>query len=826
MQYMTQFMGYGNPAPWAAYSQSPGIPGGTANPMQAAQWSGMNNPSNGAQSSQFPFNLGGLGGMLQLGLMGPVARALGIPDNVFRSLPFQGSGNHSMYEYVRSSAIGAVENSMVMGTFGQFGPQFPGDPGRAIGLADPGAAKFGTGMLGTIARGFVQGDINNAARIGMREYAPQMFGMSALQKGESVYASLSGLARAYSGSNGFMDKTISFGSGMSDIMEGMGRSSRFGIQGFTAKDLEDLRSSDQPTGQRVINRSRSMADMVAAGRGVYGQGASASNILSGLQEMFGEGVTSAADGAKRLREVGAMAEMANVDAKFVAQYIKVMRKMGENMGMSGQTAADYAIKTVEGAILTQASALKGGNAMTMDRAMSISNSTYAGTQGSTGVMILDAMQYSMAKYSTVDQAGIKIAGVGSMSLVNQKIKDLYSRDPGVSSGAKEWLMKNQSVISKDAHFGSMREYMFQSPEQQAQTLDMNGLTSVITATAGSLGFDPMENLMFSQTSKIKNRAQLYALKDVLSKKGGFVKNLEEEMGIHPDKFKDFGWGKGDISALASDIRRMSLVFGKNSGAGMKRIIKMSQYEDNIERHKEQTQNTIETSLLDTVGGGSAIGLFNPEFLINMLKSDDRMKEIGEQLTKDGVITDGVIDTAKFDAWKKKSANNRTAGGALVAGLISAGKDALKRGSKLSAMQLASDIAEGKEIGKVGNRWLTLKSFSEEYEDAAGDSDKREKMRNEFLKSVNGQYNDGAPLNEQAKKAISEAIKEDAAGSDAAGAETAGDVLTKELTKVIDAMKGPITEVSTVLVQISDYLGEILHGPSKTGTGDSKTDTGP
>ncbi len=249
---INSYMGLANPAPWAQYSNVPGIPQASMNPVQIAQISMMYNPVWGSQGAQVPFGgMGPLSAMIQ-GIAAPAfAKLIGMDPALMMSLPWQGTGGRSIYDFSRAIAMGKMETDMLYGR-----DSMAGLP-PVTAFAGP-SARYGPGIMGSVMRDFVNSDFQMAARVGMREFAPFMGG-SLHSRALGVRGILGGLASEGSSLDGQFDKRRTSGVGIDDIMEGMGLASKFGISGFTPAEMLAGFGSTDPRARKRAFASRSFA---------------------------------------------------------------------------------------------------------------------------------------------------------------------------------------------------------------------------------------------------------------------------------------------------------------------------------------------------------------------------------------------------------------------------------------------------------------------------------------------------------------------------------------------------------------------------------------
>lgn len=831
--YLMQYQGYANPAPWAAYSQMPGVPPPGLNPVQLARWGSQTNQAWGSQAAQLPFgNLGFLGNQAQIAMSGPIAHALGMDPATFRRLPMAGMGETSAYDFHKAGVMNQMEIDMMRGQ-GAFA-------GRPMAGQFPGMGVLGPsdGLLGSMARDFLGSDLSMSARIGMATMAPFMGG-SLKDRANGIYDITSGLARTGQGPGGRFNTKLTSGIGMTDVMQAMGQASAFGFQGFSVGEIENdfARSPDgSPSRMAGFERAQGLAGMVSAGRGIFGRSTSVNQVMSKYADIFGEGaIGTGGEAETRLRKVQSMAESANVDSKFVAEYVKVIRKMAETMGMSGQGAANFAINTVETSMNLRTSMGQKGLSLTDSQAGNIAGSSARLSANSGIIQIADAFQFGLGKYTAGDREKIRVGKYGSLEDIKRKFdtaKLVNSNDPDQQRQGQEaadWLQKNLTGISKALPEGArgvmtsaMAEYLAtRSPEDKAAMLASSGGTSWNELLSKG-NWNPLVSKGLSSSRFFRTKESLAGISHILAdEKGNMGEGLEKFLGT--TEGREWRQKNGLNGVSVSDIMQDLWATSRTVGGGRimegKRLLAtVSSSKARAKIAAEQTEIMINRTLIDSMQSGPG-GLLNAENLTKALKIGMGTPG-GEALEKEMreaeiIREDGSVDEAKLKEWNA-SKTGKSTWSKLRGALGMSGESALAAALGFGAGDMTTRIVNNEKVGTYKGKSLSSKEFAA-LVNKESDPEKREKMIREFTMSAVGGELSTPEKREKAKKIIEAIQKEESEGG--AGKDPTKDPGSRE--SLVKALKDSLGPVSDPLVKILGCIEEYMRNAAKMGTTDPK-----
>ena len=832
--------------PYAAYSQMPGIPQGHGmSPVQAAQFGSQYNPAWGSQYSQLPLGdaMGQIGRLLQT-LVIPKAldvgsKLTGLPPEMLRMASWNGSGNLMPYEFTKAMSMGTMEMDMLMGR-GAF-------RGHSLASLNPAAAQFANrGMLGTLMTNMIGSEYNAAGMIGMREMAPYMTG-TLVERGMGVARMVRGLGESGAGAGGYYDGRKTHGVGLGDLTYGIGLASRFGMSGLTEGDLEGIGS---PVGSaantRSFGRVQDLAGIISAGRGILGRNATPGQVLTMAADVFGENsMGNPAEVQKRLVSVQAMAERANVDAKFVGEYVKVMRRMGENMGMYGDTAANYALKTTEAAIQTQAAARRGGVALTLDQAARYSGASAASGVGSGMEQWFEGMQVAWGQFSPQERRRINLRGGGTGEDFWQKMQAVLnydSRNPESRARANQawsWIDRNGNAGNLEPVVPGYRSrigmglqgYLSDDDLGRSDQLRRNGGRSLAGTMAD--GFDMSESDFYKRSKYIKNEAMLSPLALVLqNRQGSLASNMEGFFRTDAGKayrasnpyLRSGQVGAAEFVRDISDTSRSTWTLGSPASA-MDHVILLAGNERRSAEARMQSEIEVKRELINAVGGihGNA-GLMTEEGIANVMNgilSSTDMPELRKALGNAPIWKEGDpakgIDKKKFEEWRKSKEGTSLLSKATASILASGRRDAANL-LGLDAADLGRKFDKDAEsIGSYNGTEYSAKGFSDAIYSKLSDPEARAVAMRKFAESVYSRQNGGKEMSVEQGRAMEEAIKAEAQSQ--SDQDNGGEVSNETLaSRVIDALK-PLVKIENAITRWFD--GKI--NPGAEGKPDPQVD---
>jgi hypothetical protein len=139
---------------------------------------------------------------------------------------------------------------------------------------------------------------------------------------------------------GGLDYALTQGQGYEGMAMNISTAYRRGAY-VTNLDLLKIARGDKGAAKKMVG---DIGEVMASGRDVFGQDATADDIISGLQDVFGrEGVTDAGGAAQRLRQIEAASEVLNMDAQTVAKYMQVMKQLTRNAGLVGTAGTNASL---------------------------------------------------------------------------------------------------------------------------------------------------------------------------------------------------------------------------------------------------------------------------------------------------------------------------------------------------------------------------------------------------------------------------------------------------------------------------------------------------
>lgn len=155
------------------------------------------------------------------------------------------------------------------------------------------------------------------------------------------------------------------GMSFSDVAGSVARASRmnmFGVGRDRVDEIMALASRGDTLGQEGAQvlaggMASEIAGLVAAGRDVFGAGASIEEIAAGVSQTFGQGgLRDAASATASLRAIDSASQVLDLDQETIRNYAEMMRKVAENSGaadssLSGRVAFSMMART-EGAVLS------------------------------------------------------------------------------------------------------------------------------------------------------------------------------------------------------------------------------------------------------------------------------------------------------------------------------------------------------------------------------------------------------------------------------------------------------------------------------------------
>jgi hypothetical protein len=319
----------------------------------------------------------------------------------------------------------AQANPLLQGLFGSV-PGLGGSPmarGAIASLAEPflGNVKGGFNtVLGTMGDSF-GGDLRSQAASASR----------------FTMASAAGLS---SGTR--WDFGATHGMGFDDLMGATSRASRMGVLGVSREfvkgiDRDMQRASglmemgDDPsdphsnffqgsqlaeaTAKRAAQKASGIAEVVTAGRDVFGRDASAEDIFSGVKAIFGDSsLKDPSKAAARLRELSSASQVLDLDTETMSKYVEMMKKVAENAGAASSSSANRSalamISNVEGIVR---SASDGGVQLdrnTVAEKLAADAENYGGSMMAQATLVsqnyLDGLSESELLGNTVDVGGV------------------------------------------------------------------------------------------------------------------------------------------------------------------------------------------------------------------------------------------------------------------------------------------------------------------------------------------------------------------------------------------------------------------------------------